>query len=89
VVVEATRGGPAAQLYLRLFTLSGGVSGLFLARTINLCLGSRFGHYVEFAIRPLFIIMLVVTSLVVVMLSALFPARRAASINAIEAMRQH
>ncbi len=32
--------------------------------------------------------MRVVTSLVVVMLSALFPARRAASINAIEAMRQ-
>lgn len=54
--------------------------------TINLSLGSLFGHYVEFAIRPLLIIMLVVTALVVVMLSAHFPARRAASINAIEAI---
>jgi hypothetical protein len=67
------------------------VDGIGLRQRVRLhggsrALGSLFGHYVEFAIRPLLIIMLVVTSLVVVMLSAHFPARRAASINAIEAI---
>ncbi len=68
--------------------LGGGISGLSLARMINISLGSMFGHYVAFAARPGFIAMLLGFAMGVVMLSALVPARRAARLNPIQSMRQ-
>ena len=68
--------------------LAGGASGLILARMINVCLGSMFGHHVTFAARPQYIAALLALALAVVLLAALFPARRASRLNAIQAMRQ-
>ncbi len=79
--------GQAACMGL-LGVLSGALSGLVLARMINLCLGSLFGHPVSFAVRPQVTGSLLIAVLVVVMLAALFPARRAARANPVEAMRQ-
>ncbi len=69
--------------------LGGGIAGTVLARMINICLGSMFGHYVAFALRPLFVGPLLAAGLAVVMLSAFVPARRAANLNPIQAMRQN
>jgi putative ABC transport system permease protein len=68
--------------------LGGGISGMFLARSINICLGSMFGRYVAFALRPEFVVMLLVSGVAVVLLAAILPARRAARLNPIQAMRQ-
>jgi putative ABC transport system permease protein len=68
--------------------LGGGISGLSLARMINISLGSMFGHYVAFAARPPFILLLLGFAMGVVMLAALVPARRAARLNPIQSMRQ-
>ena len=68
--------------------LAGGVSGLVLARMINVCLGSMFGHHVPFAARPHYIVALLIMALAVVLMAALFPARRASRLSAIQAMRQ-
>jgi putative ABC transport system permease protein len=68
--------------------LLGGAAGILMARTINYCLGSLFGHYVEFALRPHLIGVLLGVGLAVVMLAALVPARRAANLSLIYAMRQ-
>ncbi|MBI3837470.1 MAG: ABC transporter permease [Planctomycetia bacterium] len=79
--------GQAALIGL-LGVLAGGIAGTSLARMINVSLGSMFGHYIAFALRPQFIALLLVVALAVVLLSALVPARRAARLNPIEAMRQ-
>ncbi len=76
-----------AALISTLGVLAGGVSGVSLARMINVALGSMFGHDVPFALRPQYIGLLIVATLVVVMLSALLPARRAARLNPILSMR--
>ncbi len=76
-----------AALIGTLGVLAGGVSGVSLARMINVTLGSMFGHDVPFALRPLYMVLLIVAALAVVMLSALLPARRAARLNPILAMR--
>jgi putative ABC transport system permease protein len=68
--------------------LAGGIAGTTLARTINIALGSMFGHPIAFALRPQFMALLLVVALAVVLLSALVPARRAARLNPIQAMRQ-
>ncbi len=68
--------------------ISGGAMGLFLARMINICLGSLFGRYVAFAARPQFIVLLLLAALAVVMVSALVPGRRAAGLRPIQATRQ-
>jgi putative ABC transport system permease protein len=67
--------------------LAGGVSGVSLARMINVTLGSMFGHDVPFALRPHYMVLLVVAALALVMLSAFLPARRAARLDPILAMR--
>lgn len=85
--VVKTVMGQAAYLGL-LGVLGGGASGLILARMINFCLGSMFGHYVAFALRPQFIFTLLSVAMAVVLISALVPARRASALNAIQAMRQ-
>jgi putative ABC transport system permease protein len=79
--------GQAALIGL-LGILTGGISGSVLARTINISLGSMFGHQIAFALRPQFMALLLVVALAVVLLSALVPARRAAGLNPIQAMRQ-
>lgn len=68
--------------------LSGGAMGLFLAKMINICLGSLFGRHVDFAARPHFIGLLLLAALGVVLISALVPARRAARLSPIQATRQ-
>ncbi|REK18692.1 MAG: ABC transporter permease [Planctomycetota bacterium] len=68
--------------------LAGAACGLSLARSINLTLGSTFGRYVPFVMRPEFVALLVIAGLAIVMLAAIFPARRAAQLSPIEAMRQ-
>jgi putative ABC transport system permease protein len=67
--------------------LLGAGAGLILARMINLCLGSIFGRYVSFAVRPQYIAILLAAALGVVILAAFVPARRAARLNPVEAMR--
>jgi ABC-type antimicrobial peptide transport system permease subunit len=54
---------------------------------INICLGTLLGRPVEFAARPLFIAALLLAAMLVVMLSALVPARRAARLSPIQATR--
>jgi len=66
----------------------GAVAGLSLARTINLCLGSMFGRYVPFAVRFPFVATLLGVALLIVLVAALIPARRAAGLNPIQAIRQ-
>jgi putative ABC transport system permease protein len=84
-VIKAVLG--QAALIGLLGALLGGAAGLFFARMLNLCLGSLFGHYVAFDARPQYIAILLAAALAVVLLSALLPARRAARLNPIEAMR--
>ncbi len=67
---------------------AGALAGLILARSINFCLGSLFGHPVAFAMRPEFAVLLLTLALAVVFVAALVPARRAANLNPIQAMRQ-
>jgi putative ABC transport system permease protein len=86
VQVVKTVLGQAAFLGL-LGILAGTITGTCLARMINLCLGSMFGHYVPFALRPQITALLLVVALTVVLLAALVPARRAAGLSAIQAMR--
>ena len=64
------------------------LAGLSLARSINIALGSLFGRHVPFAMRGEFLAALVLTSITVVMLAAILPARRAARLSPIEAMRE-
>ncbi len=68
--------------------VAGAVSGVSLARSINLTLGSMFGRYVPFAMRPEFLAALMLVGITVVMLAAVFPARRAAALSPIQAMRE-
>jgi putative ABC transport system permease protein len=68
--------------------LAGAVAGLSLARSINLSLASMFGRYVPFSWNLPFVAALIVVALLVVLLAALPPARRAARLNPILAMRQ-
>lgn len=68
--------------------LAGAVAGLSLARSINLALASMFGRYVGFSWHLPFVAALIVAALVVVLLAALPPARRAARLNPILAMRE-
>jgi putative ABC transport system permease protein len=65
----------------------GGVAGIVLAWTINLCLGSLFGHHIDFALRASFVLTLLVAAMAVVMTASLVPALRAARLNPIVAMR--
>ena len=67
---------------------TGLISGVVLARSINMTLGTTFGRYVPFAVRPEFLLALVSVGLAVVLLAAILPARRAARLNVIQAMRQ-
>ncbi len=68
--------------------LTGVASGMGLAHTFNQCLGSLFGRYMQFSWRPEFVATLAGAALVVVVVSALVPARRAANLNPLESMRQ-
>ncbi len=79
--------GQAAYLGI-IGVVAGAISGLSLAHSINLTLGSMFGRYVPFAMRGYFLLVLVLAGLTVVMLSAILPARRAARLSPIQAMRQ-
>lgn len=76
-----------AVLIGTLGVLAGGISGVLLARMLNISLGSMFGHEVTFSLRPQFLALLIVAALAVVIVSALAPARRAAHLNPIQAMR--
>ncbi|HEV3136640.1 MAG TPA: FtsX-like permease family protein, partial [Pirellulales bacterium] len=79
--------GQAALIGL-LGVFAGGITGTILARTINISLGSSFGHQIAFSLRPQFVALLLVAALAIVLLSALVPARRAARLTPIQAMRQ-
>jgi putative ABC transport system permease protein len=79
--------GQAAFLGL-IGVAAGAIAGLSLARSINLTLGSTFGRYVPFVMRGEFVAGLVLAGLAIVMLAAILPARRAARLVPIEAMRQ-
>jgi putative ABC transport system permease protein len=68
--------------------LAGCVAGLVVAAVTNLCLQSLFGHHVQFALRPISVLLLLIVTLAVVMLAALFPAVRASRLNPIQAIRQ-
>jgi putative ABC transport system permease protein len=84
--VVKTVVGQAA--YLGIIGVGGGaLSGVLLARTINRSLGTMFGHFVPFAVRPPFLAVLAISGLAIVLLSALLPAWRAARLNPIEATR--
>ncbi|HEY2838371.1 MAG TPA: FtsX-like permease family protein [Pirellulales bacterium] len=67
--------------------LAGGALGLFMARMINICLATLLGRHLNFAIRPQFIGLLLLSALAVVMISALAPALRAARLSPIQATR--
>jgi len=85
-VIQTVMG--QALLIGLLGVVSGGAMGVFLARMINICLGSLFGRYVAFAVKPEFVGLLLLAALAVVLVSALVPARRAARLSPIEATRQ-
>jgi ABC-type antimicrobial peptide transport system permease subunit len=68
--------------------LLGGLSGIGLSHTFNDCLGSLFGRYMKFSWRPEFVATLSGVALIVVLISALVPARRAANLNPLQSMRQ-
>jgi putative ABC transport system permease protein len=86
IQIVKTVMGQAAFIGL-LGIAAGALAGLLLARSINFCLGSLFGHPVAFALRPEFAVLLLILALTVVFLAALAPARRAANLNPIQAMR--
>ncbi len=67
--------------------LLGGGVGLVLARMMNICLGTIFGHYIQFEMQPLTLAVWLGAAIVAVMLAALLPARRAAHVNILEAVR--
>jgi putative ABC transport system permease protein len=87
VQIVKTVMGQAAFIGL-LGIAAGAVAGLVLARSINWCLGALYGHPVAFAMRPDFAVLLLTLALAVVFIAALVPARRAAKVNPIQAMRQ-
>lgn len=68
--------------------LFGCIAGLVIAAVTNLCLQSLFGHHVQFALRPLSVVLLLFVTMAIVILAALFPALRAARLNPIQAIRQ-
>ncbi len=68
--------------------VAGGISGVSLARSINISLATMFGHQITFALRPQFMVALLAVALAVVMLAALLPAMRAAKLSPMTAMRQ-
>jgi len=68
--------------------LAGGISGVSLARSINISLATMFGHQIAFALRPQFMLALLAAALAIVMLAALAPALRAAKLSPMTAMRQ-
>src|SRR5262249_9411656 len=84
-IIESVLGQAAAIGFWGVF--GGAASGIILARMINICLGTMFGHYVPFSLRPTFVAALIAFALIVVLLAALVPARRAAQLNPIVAMR--
>ncbi len=68
--------------------LSGAVSGIGLSHTFNRCLGSLFGRYMQYSFRPEFVAELVIAAMAAVLISALWPAQRAAGLNPLQSMRQ-
>jgi ABC-type lipoprotein release transport system permease subunit len=54
---------------------------------MNICLGTIFGHYIQFEMQPLTLAVWLGAAIVAVMLAALLPARRAAHVNILEAVR--
>jgi putative ABC transport system permease protein len=60
--------------------------GVGVAYAINLAMMPSFGHPVEFAIHPRMLIGTLIGALLIVLIAALIPARRATKINVVEAL---
>jgi ABC-type lipoprotein release transport system permease subunit len=58
-----------------------------MARIFNQCMGSLFGHAIDFHVRPEWIALVMALGLGTVLAAALLPALRAARLNPIRAMR--
>jgi putative ABC transport system permease protein len=60
--------------------------GIGVAYVINLAMMPSFGHPVEFNLHPELLFGTLAGALVIVLLAALIPARRATQINVVEAL---
>ena len=64
----------------------GVLSGVAVAYLMNLAMGPAFGHPIEFGFHPWLLVGALFGSLLITALDAFLPARRAASINVVDAL---
>jgi putative ABC transport system permease protein len=67
--------------------LTGGPAGLFIAWLMNVATPGLQGHHVEFHVPPFFVAACLLAATVLAVLAALVPARRAARLAVIDAVR--
>jgi putative ABC transport system permease protein len=60
--------------------------GVGVAYVINLAMMPSFGHAVEFNMHPRMLLGTLVGALIIVLVAAIIPARRATRINVVEAL---
>lgn len=65
----------------------GAAAGIGTAYVINACMLAMLGHHVEFAVRPLLLLAAIAAGMFMVVVAAIGPARRAARLALVEAIR--